>query len=216
MSATTAKANEVRTAKYLFDVEFDRAGRFGDLSGNALAAIADAEKVSFRQGFDAAKQEAEQKSADILNRIATEMHLIVGRLAATETRLEREAVDVAHAIALQLAPALIARQPLAEIEALVLDVLSHVRAAPHVAVRVAPDMAERAGARLKKIAEERGFSNRLVILPEPSLKQDDCLVEWADGGVSRDTAAIAQRISLAIENYLGAPANAPKATENEK
>jgi flagellar assembly protein FliH len=216
MTATTAKASEVRPSKYLFDVEFGRTGRFGDLSGNALAAVAEAEKVSFRQGFEAAKQEAEQKTADVLNRIATEMHLIVGRLAVTETRLEREAIDVAHAIATQLAPALIARQPLAEIEALVLDVLSHVRAAPHVAVRVSPEMAERAGERLKKIAEERGFANRLVILPEASLMADDCLVEWADGGVSRDTAAIAQRIGQAIENYLGASANAPKATENEQ
>lgn len=216
MSTTTAKANEVRPAKYLFDVEFGRTSRFGDLPGNVLAAIAEAEKVSFREGFEAAKQEAEQKTADILNRIATEMHLIVGRLAATETRLEREAIDVAHAIATQLAPALIARQPLGEIEALVLDVLSHVRAAPHVAVRVSPEMAERAGKRLKKIAEERGFSSRLVILPEPSLKHDDCLVEWADGGVSRDATAIAQRISQAIENYLGVPANAPKSPEHEK
>ena len=216
MSATTAKAHEVRSSKYLFDVEFDRVGRFGDLSGNALAAIADAEKVSFRQGFEAAKQEAEQKTADILNRIATEMHLIVGRLAATETRLEREAIDVAHAIAKQFAPALIARQPMAEIEALVLDVLSHVRSAPHVAVRVSPEMVERAGAQLKKIAEDRGFASRLVILPEPSLKNDDCLVEWADGGVSRDAAGIAQRIQQAIETYLGGPANTPKVPEHEQ
>jgi flagellar assembly protein FliH len=216
MSATTVKTNEVRPAKYLFDVEFGRAGRFGDLSANTLAAIAEAEKVSFRQGFEAAKQEAEQKTADILNRIAAEMHLIVGRLAATETRLEREAIDVANAIAMQLAPALLARQPLAEIEALVLDVLSHVRAAPHVAVRVSPEMAEQAGARLTKIAEERGFASRLVILPEPSLKNGDCLVEWADGGVSRDTNAITQRISQAIENYLGVAGNTPKATEHEQ
>jgi flagellar assembly protein FliH len=216
MSATTVKTNEVRPAKYLFDVEFGRAGRFGDLSANTLAAIVEAEKVSFRQGFEAAKQEAEQKTADILNRIAAEMHLIVGRLAATETRLEREAIDVANAIAMQLAPALLARQPLAEIEALVLDVLSHVRAAPHVAVRVSPEMAEQAGARLTKIAEERGFASRLVILPEPSLKNGDCLVEWADGGVSRDTNAITQRISQAIENYLGVAGNTPKATEHEQ
>jgi flagellar assembly protein FliH len=212
MTAVTTKA----PAKYLFDVEFGTNSRFGDLSGNARAAIAEAEKTAFRNGFEAAKKEAEQRCAAQLEKIATDMHLVIGRLAALEMRLEREAVDVAAAVARQLAPALIARQPLAEIEALVLDVLSHVRAAPHVAVRVSPEMAERAGERLKKIAEERGFANRLVILPEASLKGDDCLVEWADGGVSRDTAAIAQRIGQAIENYLGASANAPKATENEQ
>ena len=202
-------------AKYLFDVEFGGNSRFGDLSGNARAAIAEAEKISFRQGFEAAKQEAEQKCAAQLERIAAEMHLAVGRLAAIETRLEREAIDVASAIARQLAPALIARQPLAEIEALVLDVLSHVRAAPHVAVRVSTEMAESAGRRLKRIADERGFSSRLVILPDPAIASGDCLIEWADGGVSRNTEAIRARIEQAIQNYLGAPHGAAAMPESQ-
>lgn len=209
MNATGTKA----PAKYLFDVEFGGGGRFGDLSGNARAAIAEAEKTSFREGFEAAKNEAEQRCSAQLDKIATEMHLAVARLAAIETRLEREAIDVASAIARQLAPALIARQPLAEIEAIVLDVLSHVRAAPHVAVRISPEMAESAGIRLKKIAEERGFASRLVILPDPAIASGNCLVEWADGGVSRDTAAIEARIQQAIQNYLGASADTPKVPE---
>ncbi|MBY0532151.1 MAG: flagellar assembly protein FliH [Xanthobacteraceae bacterium] len=202
-------------AKYLFDVEFDGNSRFGDLSGNARAAIAEAQKTSFREGFDAAKTEGEQRCAAQLERIATDMHLAVGRLAAIETRLEREAIDVASAIARQLSPALLAKQPLAEIEALVLDVLAHVRAAPHVAVRVSPEMAESAGVRLKKIADERGFASRLVILPDPAIASGNCLIEWADGGVSRDTQAIETRIEQAIQNYLGVPHGTPKVPESK-
>lgn len=209
MSAVSTKA----PAKFLFDVEFGTGNRFGDLSGNAKAAIAEAEKVSFRNGYESAKAEGEQKCAAQLERIATDVHLAIGRLAAIETRIEREAIDVACAVARQLAPALIARQPLAEIEALVLDVLSHVRAAPHVAVRVSPEAAESAGARLKKIADERGFSSRLVILPDPAIANGDCLIEWADGGVSRDTQAIEIRIAQAIQNFLGASSDAPKVPE---
>lgn len=206
MSATHTKA----PAKFMFDTEFGAGGRFGDLTGNARAAIAEAEKTSFRAGFEAAKKDGEQRCAAQLDKIAAEMHLAVGRLAAVETKLEREAIDVAAAIARQLAPALVARNPLGEIEAIVLDVLSHVRAAPHVAVRVAPDMAESAGMRLKKIAEERGFANRLVILPDPAIASGNCLVEWADGGVARDAAAIDARIEQAIQNYLGVPQNTPQ------
>jgi len=201
-------------AKFLFDVEFGTGGRFGDLSGNAKAAIADAEKIAFREGFEAAKKEAEQKSASQLERIATDMKLLIGRLAALETKLEREAIDVAAAIARQLAPALIARQPLAEIEALVVDVLSHVRSAPHVAIRVAPEMAETAGVRLKKLADERGFASRLVILPDPAIKGGNCLIEWADGGVSRDMQAIDARIQQAIQSFLGVSPGTVQATEN--
>jgi flagellar assembly protein FliH len=211
MTAASTKS----PAKYLFDVEFDGDSRFGDLSGNARAAIADAEKTSFRNGFEAAKKEGEQKCAAHLDRIAAEMHLAIGKLAAIETRLEREAIDVASAIARQLAPALMARQPLAEIEALVLDVLAHVRSAPHVAVRVSPEAAEDAGKRLKKVADERGFASRLVILPDPAIASGDCLVEWADGGVSRKASAIENRIEQAIQNYLGVPAGTPKVPEKK-
>lgn len=212
MNAASTKS----PSKFLFDTEFGSGGRFGDLSGNARAAIAEAEKTSFRAGFEAAKQEAEQKSAAVLERIATEMHLAVSRLAAVETQLQHEAVDVASAIARTLAPALIARQPLAEIEALVLDVLSHVRSAPHVAVRVSPDMTETAGARLKKISEERGFASRLVILPDPAIRSGDCLIEWADGGVSRDMESINARIEQALQNYFGASDSAPKGPESAR
>ena len=211
MTAASTKS----PAKYLFDTEFGSGGRFGDLSGNARAAIAEAEKTAFREGFETAKKEAEQKCASQLERIATEVHLAVGRLAAVETRLEREAIDVAGAIARQLAPALMARQPLAEIEALVLDVLSHVRSAPHLAVRISPEMADSAGVRLKKIADERGFASRLVILPDPAIKSGDCLIEWADGGVSRNSEDIEARIEQAIHNYLGVPPRTPKVPESK-
>ncbi len=205
-------ATPARPAKYMFDVAFD-GGPLAVLGSGAKAALDAAEKDAYRRGYEAAKQENEQRCADQLNRIATDIHLAVGRLAAIETRLEREAIDVAHAVASQLATALISKQPLAEIEALVLDVLSHVRAAPHVAVRVAAAMSEDAAARLKKLAEERGFTSRLVILPDPNLSGDDCLIEWADGGVSREAGAIQQRIAEAIQNFLGAGKAAPKVPE---
>lgn len=201
-----------RPAKYMFDIAFD-GGPLAVLGSGAKAALDTAEKEAYRRGYEAAKKEAEQRCADQLSRIAADIHLVVGRLAATETRLEREAIDVACAVANQLSSALIARQPLAEIEALVLDVLSHVRAAPHVAVRVAPEMSEGAAARLRKLAEERGFASRLVILPDPNLKGDDCLIEWADGGVAREAQAIQQRIAEAIQNFLGAGNTAPKVPE---
>jgi len=132
--------------------------------------------------------------------------------AGLEARLEAEAVEVAVAIARKLAPALIAREPLAEIEALVVDVLAHVRSAPHVVVRVAEDLTEPAGSRLKQIAEQRGFASRLVLLPAPELKADEVRVEWADGGVERDRAKVEARIDEAVKNYLArGGASAPAA-----
>jgi flagellar assembly protein FliH len=42
-----------------------------------------------------------------------------------------------------------------------------------------------------------------VLLPEPGLAADDCRIEWADGGVTRERAAIEARINEAVARYLG-------------
>src|SRR5262249_46780064 len=107
------------------------------------------------------------------------------------------------AVARQLAPGLIAREPVVEIERLVGGILAQVHSAPHVVVRLASSLVESASARLMKLAEARSYTGRLVLLPEPGLAPDDCRIEWADGGLSRQRAAIDARISEAVVRYLG-------------
>ncbi|MEX2127570.1 MAG: FliH/SctL family protein [Xanthobacteraceae bacterium] len=186
--------------KFLFDVEFDRGSA---VSGIALAAV---ESEAFKRGHAAGETEAnariERRLAVAFNQTAERIGDLSKKFAALESRLETEAVEVAVAIAKKLAPALIEREPVAEIEALVVDVLAHVRSAPHLAVRLSEDLLEPAGARLKQIAEQRGFATRLVLLPAPELKQDEVRIEWADGGVERDRAAIERRIEEAVSRYL--------------
>lgn len=186
-------------AKFLFDEEF--AG--GSRSRASLEAVeADAFKRGVAAGEAEANSKIERRLATVVSQVSDRMNDLGKKFAGLETRLEAEAVEVAVAIARKLVPSLIAREPLAEIEALVVDVLTHVRSAPHVVVRVAEDLVEPAGKRLKEIAEQRGFSSRLVLLPAPELKGDEVRVEWADGGVARDRTAVEARIDDAVKNYL--------------
>jgi len=200
MDKAAAAADRNEPVKYQFDVEFNRGG------AESRAAQAAAEDAAFKRGQAAGEAEASARIERRLTAVITQASERIGELSkkfsGLEARLEAEAVEVAVAIARKLAPALIAREPLAEIEALVVDVLAHVRSAPHVVVRVAEDLIEPAGARLKEIAEQRGFANRLVLLPEPDLKPDEVRVEWADGGVERDRSAVEARIDEAVANYL--------------
>ncbi len=185
--------------KFLFEEEF--AG--GSRSRASIEAIeADAFRRGRAQGEADANAKIERRLAAVIGQASERMADMSKKFADLEARLEAEAVEVAVAIARKLAPALIAREPLAEIEALVVDVLAHVRSAPHVAVRVAEDLVEPAGRRLKDIAEQRGFTSRLVILPAPELKADEVRVEWADGGVALDSKAVEARIGEAVKNYL--------------
>ncbi len=216
LEKTAAPAKE-EPKRFLFDVEFERGAA---VTSDVKALLAAAEQDGYRRGIAEGEANA---NAKIEKRLGAVLTLTADRLAdiskkfgALENRLEDEAVHVAIAIARKLAPALLAREPLAEIEILVTDVLKHVRTAPHVVIRVAEDMIEPAGKRLQQLADQRGFANRLVLLPSPDLKSDEVRVEWADGGVERDRGAIEASIDDAVNNYLARGGVAPANTEKNK
>ena len=154
--------------------------------------------------------DAERRVARALERVAEELHAIGEGLKHVEGRLEAEAVEVAVAVARKLAPALIAHEPLAEIEALAAECFNQLTAAPHVVVRVSDVTYQTARERLVEIARSRGFEGRLVILAEPEIAAGDCRIEWADGGVVRNRAAAEAAITDAVKRYVtGRRAGAP-------
>ena len=117
--------------------------------------------------------------------------------------METEAVEVAVAVARKLCSELIAREPLGEITALVSDCFSHLVATPHLVVRI-NDAALRGRPREDRTAwpAQSGFEGRLVILAEPDIATGDCRIEWADGGVVLERAAIEAKISELVGRYL--------------
>lgn len=172
------------------------------------AALAEAEARGHRTGFAAAEAkaiaEAERRAAAAYERVAAGIEALARGLLAVETRLEAEAVEVAVAVARKLAPELVAAEPLAEIAALAADCFRHLIAAPHVAIRVNDALYESARARLEEIARLHGFDGRLVVLAAPEIAAGDCRIEWADGGMVRDCAAVEAAIAEAVARYVAA------------
>ena len=74
-------------------------------------------------------------------------------------------------------------------------------------VRVNDPLYADARERLEEIARMRGFEGRLVVLAEPDIACGDCRIEWADGGVNRDRAAIEAAIGEAVARYLAVRRN---------
>jgi flagellar assembly protein FliH len=196
--------------KFLFDVDF--AGGANRKPAMSLAEhaqkLAEAEVAAHRRGYAEAQTdaqvEAERRLAGALERIADGVAEAAKALTAIETRLECEAVEVAVAVARKLAPALIAREPFAEIAALASDCFGHLIAAPHIVVRIQDALYATARDKLDDIVRARGFEGRLVVLGEPDIAPGDCRIEWADGGVNRDSAGADAAIGAAVAAYLTA------------
>jgi flagellar assembly protein FliH len=196
--------------KFLFDVDF--AGGADRKPAMPLAEhaqkLAAAESAAHRRGYAEAqadaKIESDRRIADALECIAGGIAEAAKTLNAVEMRLECEAVEVAVAVARKLAPALIAREPFAEIAALASDCFRQLVTAPHIVVRIHDALYAIARDKLEEIVRARGFEGRLVVLAEPEIGPGDCRIEWADGGVSRDSVAADAAIDAAVAAYLSA------------
>jgi flagellar assembly protein FliH len=192
-------------AKFLFDTDFGREASAARVDLKTM--IAEAEARGYARGIaagESAAKDSERRVAAALTRIAAALDETNRGLKAVEDRLEGEAVAVAVAAARKLAPALIAREPFAEIQALMAECFGQLVSAPHVVIRVNDALYEQACARLREIADASGFGGRLVILAEPEIEVGDCRLEWADGGVTRNRSKIEAAIDDAMKRYIGA------------
>ena len=196
-------------AKFMFDTDFappDKARERPATPAEIAQKIASAEARAYRDGYEAAQREAkaesDRRAALALEEIGIAIKGIVTRFSGIETRMETEAVDVAVAVARKLCSELIATEPLGEIIALVSDCFSHLVATPHLVVRINDSLYEVTRERIERLAKQSGFEGRLVILAEPEIVTGDCRIEWADGGVVLDRAAIEAKISELVGRYM--------------
>jgi flagellar assembly protein FliH len=196
-------------AKFMFDTDFappDKARERAATPAEIAQKIASAEARAYRDGYEAAQREAkaesDRRAALALEEIGITIKGIASRFSGIEARMETEAVDVAVAVARKLCGELVAAEPLGEITALVSDCFSHLVSTPHLVVRINDSLYEAAREKIERQAAQSGFEGRLVILAEPEIATGDCRIEWADGGVVLERAAIEAKINELVGRYM--------------
>jgi flagellar assembly protein FliH len=196
-------------AKFLFDMDFsapDKTRERPATPSEIAQTVASAEARAYRDGYDAgqreAKAESDRRTALALEEIGIAIQGIAARFSGIESRMETEAVDVAVAVARKLCSELISNEPLGEISGLVSHCFSHLVSTPHLAVRINDSLYEAARERIERLARQSGFEGRLVILAEPDIATGDCKIEWADGGVVLERAAIEAKINELVGRYI--------------
>ncbi|KQP35999.1 MULTISPECIES: FliH/SctL family protein [unclassified Methylobacterium] len=187
---------------FLFDTDFRPrpASVASPKDDAALAeAVADAYARGVQEGRAQAEMQAQGRMADALTRLGLAAAGLLGQADARDAEREAQAMDFAVALARRIAGEALDAQPLAAIGDAARSALQHLRGVPHLVVRVHESLVDEAEALVKRLARERGFEGRLVVLGEPDLAPGDARMEWADGGVVRDRA----RIEAAVLDALG-------------
>ncbi len=178
-------------------------------------AKSDAFNEGLTQGRSETMESVEKRIAEALSRLAEKANDLDMVHKGELERIRGEAAELAHEIASKLAPALTARMPMTETKVLLEECLSHLNETPHIVIRVADDMADAMRERADILAEERGFSGKIMIMSEPDMPPGDCRIEWADGGIERNSAALSEKISRAIQRHVDAMMNAGNDAEGE-
>ncbi|MCB1473051.1 MAG: flagellar assembly protein FliH [Rhodobiaceae bacterium] len=197
-------------ARYMFDEVF------------ALAKVGEPEPPRFEQEeLDRAAERARQEGftageaagrAAALARIEHQLANACDRLFDTLPGLiaaadghrriaEDAAIDVGVQMARKLARALVARYPLVEVVDLFRQAVDEVRAVPHVVLRVHESLTEPLSERIAKLARETGVEGRVIVMGDPDIVPGDARLEWADGGMVRDTAELEARVEDAVKRF---------------
>ncbi|WP_049767769.1 FliH/SctL family protein [Parvibaculum lavamentivorans] len=211
-----------QAVKFTFDTHFGEASARPASRDNAPQGLAEAdiEKIrneAYASGYAAGETDAIARSdrevTHAMSQLAENAASLLTALSAHTASTKKEAAALALEAARKFAPALIATCPTAEIEAVLRDCLTHLNREPHILLRVSSTLVERLKEIVDRMAMERGLSGRIILLGEPSMKEGDCVVEWADGGVVRDLAEIEKEVCEIVSRYIETISAPDKNTE---
>jgi flagellar assembly protein FliH len=188
-------------SKFLFETNFDRRSApkpKAEKPVHTETALAQVREDAFAEGANAGleqgRNEQTARLAEAVERISEAM---VG-LGATQTQAMTEtrqaAANLALAIAARLAPMLVARAPLVELEVLIADCLADLTSEPRVVVRVASDLVEALSERIDALKQSAAFPGQVIVLGDEGMAPGDGRVEWADGGAERDLGGLIRAI----------------------
>lgn len=197
-------------AKFNFDLDLGRPReRNSVVTETAMATLlADARTAGRAEGFAegerSAMAAAARQLAGAANGLADRVAALAASLEDSKKATLAEAVELAAGIARKLAGALVEREPAAEIEMLIAECLASLDGVPHMVIRCHPSLA---GA-VREIATARmstsGFTGRLVVMGDPDQALGDGRIEWVDGGIVRNMAAISAEVDDRVAAYLAA------------
>ncbi|MBP2298913.1 FliH/SctL family protein [Azospirillum picis] len=163
-------------------------------------------------GYERGKKEIE---ATVNNRIANALAqiadgvagLLAEREAGNASRSEQP-LHLAVAIVRKLLPEWTRRGGMVEVEGMVRVCLTDLIDEPRLVIRVADNMMDLVREHLDQTIGSRGFGAKLMVIGDPSIAPGGCRIEWAEGGMERDTAQLIAEIEQRIAHMLEASAPA--------
>jgi len=161
------------------------------------------EQEGHRRGMAEGQQRLEAQVAAALSTISAQLTLAVRAATEAPVEITQAATDLALAILRKMHPALSAKRGLDEVEGVLAACLDQLKNEPRLVAYVPNHLLDPLNERVASISAARGFEGRIVLIGDPDLADSDCRIEWADGGLERDTRRLWSDIEAALDRCLG-------------
>jgi flagellar assembly protein FliH len=174
--------------------------------------LASAVEAARREAHTAAEAEVRAALvASLEHRQAGALAAISERLAAGQAALDHilatragASRDLALAVARVLVAKALARQPLADIEAMFREVVVRLEGMPWLELRLHPSLAAAGQAAIARAAEEADYHGELRVIADAKLGPGDARLTWQDGAAERNLARLEAQVTALVEAWLPA------------
>jgi flagellar assembly protein FliH len=149
------------------------------------------------------------RQSHALERIAAGLTTLQATLEQTLAARAAASRDLALALARALVPRALERQPLADIEAMLRDLLVRLEGQPAMTLALPPALLDAGQQTFGAIAARVGYRGELTIEPDPTLGPGDARLAWRGGRAERDLVELERAATALVDAWLPASAAEP-------
>lgn len=160
----------------------------------------------YQVGLEQSRYEAKQIAQQLLTYMAGQFDQVAYDYRNQLIQLKHDMAKVALAIAERLAPNLMRREPLAELEGMIEEVLRDLGTEPRAILKVHPDVVEILREKVAEMTLASGYEGQVLVFGDASFDYVDGRVEWVDGGAERRLSSLMQAVETSVNRYLGVTA----------
>ncbi|WP_022727355.1 FliH/SctL family protein [Fodinicurvata sediminis] len=183
--------------------------------------LAEARREAYQAGLEAGREQAlveqardeENRLTDTLAQLSRQLGTLDPQIEQSLQRARTDAVRAGILVVQKLFPRLVERQGDQEVRGLLEDSLMHLMEEPRVVIRVHDSQLDALRGQMEQIKDKSGYEGKTVLLADQEVRPGDIRIEWADGGVERDSERAWQEIGQLIEHTLVPQADAAAAPD---
>ncbi|MDX2028085.1 MAG: FliH/SctL family protein [Alphaproteobacteria bacterium] len=159
-------------------------------------------KAAWDEGFAAGKKAGADEQAHRLQTTLSQMEgrmlQLIENFQAVHKSQEDELRRAVLAVARKILPDFTSREGLQEIQALLADAIGGMLHEPRLVVRVHESQFDDVNTKIHEITVQKAYAGKVVVLADAGIALNDCRIEWADGGIERNTEAAWQNVENVV------------------